>query len=237
MNIHLAPWRDLFSHTNGALLGRLVGLAAVLVLGVVGIGCTDAEGPDSSTELETRTPITRIAFGSCNDQTAPQPLWGPIRASEPDLWVWMGDNIYGDTADMAALDSMYARQRRRPGYRALRESTRVIGTWDDHDYGANDAGRSYPKRDSSQMKLLDFLEVPKDHPRRTREGVYSAHTYGPPGRRVKVILLDTRYHRAPITRDPLTEQRYFPNETGDILGEEQWEWLETELQTSTAQCI
>jgi alkaline phosphatase D len=147
----------------------------------------------------------------------------------------MGDNIYGDTADMAALDSMYARQKRHPGYRALRESTRVIGTWDDHDYGANDAGRSYPKRDSSQMKLLDFLGVPEDHPRRDREGVYSAHTYGPPGKRVKVILLDTRYHRAPITRDPLTNQRYFPNEQGDILGEAQWDWLETELRTSTAQ--
>jgi alkaline phosphatase D len=85
------------------------------------------------------------------------------------------------------------------------------------------------------MYLLDFLDVPKDDPRREREGVYSAHTYGPPGRRVKVILLDTRYHRAPITRDPLTNQRYFPNETGDILGEAQWEWLREELRTSTAQ--
>ena len=147
----------------------------------------------------------------------------------------MGDNIYADTADMAALDSMYARQRRHPGYRALRESTRVIGTWDDHDYGANDAGRTYPKRDSSQMYFLDFLDVPKDHPRREREGVYSAHTYGPPGRRVTVILLDTRYHRAPLTHDPLTKRVYFPNEKGDILGDAQWEWLEEELRTSTAQ--
>ena len=185
--------------------------------------------------METRPPITRISFGSCNDQTAPQPLWDPIRASKPDLWVWMGDNIYADTANMTALDSMYARQRRHPGYRALRTSTRVIGTWDDHDYGANDAGRTYPKRDSSQMHFLDFLDVPKNHPRRAREGVYSAHVYGPPGRRVKVILLDTRYHRAPLTRDPLTEQVYFPNEKGDILGDAQWEWLEKELRTSSAQ--
>ena len=36
------------------------------------------------------------------------------------------------------------------------------------------------------MYFLDFLDVPKDHPRREREGVYSAHTYGPPGRRVKL---------------------------------------------------
>jgi alkaline phosphatase D len=111
----------------------------------------------------------------------------------------------------------------------------VIGTWDDHDYGANDAGRSYPKRDSSQMLFLDFLDVPRDHPRRDRAGVYSAHVYGPPGRQVKVILLDTRYHRDPITRDPLSEQRYYPNPDGDILGPEQWAWLERELQSSDAQ--
>ncbi|MFB6278294.1 MAG: alkaline phosphatase D family protein [Salinibacter sp.] len=205
------------------------------MLSLAGIGCTGPEGLSSTAEVETRTPLTRIAFGSCNDQTAPQPLWAPIRAAKPDLWVWMGDNVYADTANMAALDSIYARQKRRPGYRALRASTRVIGTWDDHDYGANDAGRSYPKRNRSQMHFLDFLDVPEDHPRREREGVYSAHVYGPPGKRVKVILLDTRYHRDPLTRDPLTSQRYFPNETGDILGEAQWDWLKNELRTSTAQ--
>ena len=234
MNTRSIPTKRASSQANSGFRHCLLGLVAILLLGIAGSGCTDAD-EDAGLELETRTPITRIAFGSCNDQAAPQPLWGPIRAAKPDLWVWMGDNIYADTADMTALDSMYARQKRHSGYRALRESTRVIGTWDDHDYGANDAGRTYPKRDSSQMHFLDFMEVPKDHPRRAREGVYSAHTYGPPGRRVKVILLDTRYHRAPITRNPLTNQRYFPNKQGDILGEAQWNWLETELRTSTAQ--
>ncbi|MBB4090747.1 hypothetical protein [Salinibacter ruber] len=144
----------------------------------------------------------------------PTAALGPIRAVEPDLWIWMGDNVYADTLNMTALDSIYARQNRRPGHRTLRESKRVIGTWDDHDYGANDAGRSYPKRDRSQAHVLDFMDVPEDHPRRERAGVYSAHTCGPPGKRVKVILLDTRYHRDPITRDPISGQHYFPNEEG-----------------------
>ena len=174
MMSNVTPSGDRLALPTPLVLARVVALAAVLGLSAAGTGCTDADEPVEA--VETRTPLTRIAFGSCNDQTAPQPLWGPIRATNPDLWVWMGDNIYGDTSRMAALDSMYARQKRHPGYRALRESTRVIGTWDDHDYGANDAGRSYPKRDSSQMKLLDFLGVPKDDPRRDREGVYSAHT-------------------------------------------------------------
>jgi alkaline phosphatase D len=212
-------------------------LAAAVVLLGIGAGCSgaDAPTPPASTASHTDSLLTRIAFGSCNDQAREQPLWGPIRATDPDLWVWLGDNVYADTENMRVMDSIYAAQNAMPGYRALRRETRVIGTWDDHDYGANDAGRSYPKRDSSQQLFLDFLGVPDDDPRRRREGVYSAHTFGPPGRRVKVILLDTRYHRAPIDRDPLSDQRYYPNEQGDILGAEQWAWLERQLGTSDAQ--
>ena len=210
-------------------------LAGLLVLSVFGTGCVDAPSTRSSADVVSDSTLTRIAFGSCNRQSAAQPLWTPIQAANPDLWVWLGDNIYADTDDMAAMDSMYAVQKEKPGYRALRQQTPVIGTWDDHDYGANDAGRTYPKRDSSQQLLLDFLDVPEDSPRRAREGAYSSYVYGPPGRRVKVILLDTRYHRDPLTSDPLTEQRYFPNRTGDILGEEQWAWLERELKNSDAQ--
>src|SRR3546814_8914212 len=37
-----------------------------------------------------------------------------------------------------------------------------------------------------------------DDPRRRREGVYHARTYGPDGMRVQVILLDTRYFRSAL---------------------------------------
>lgn len=212
-------------------------LALVLLLSLLWSGCAEPEStsPIESTASHTDTTLTRIAFGSCNRQDEDQPLWEPIRATNPDLWIWLGDNIYADTEDMGAMDSMYAHQKQVPGYQALRKEARVLGTWDDHDYGANDAGRSYPMRDSSQQLFLDFLDVPDDDPRRERDGVYSAHTFGSPEKQVKVILLDTRYHRDPITRDPLSEQRYYPNTQGDVLGEEQWAWLEQELKASEAQ--
>ena len=38
-------------------------------------------------------PLQRVAFGSCNDQSFPQPLWPKIAAHEPELWIWMGDNV------------------------------------------------------------------------------------------------------------------------------------------------
>jgi alkaline phosphatase D len=211
------------------------GLPVILGFLLLAAGCTDSaqEAPESTASHSDST-LTRIAFGSCNDQAREQPLWAPIRETDPDLWLWLGDNIYADTENMRVMDSMYAAQKQKPGYRALRQETRILGTWDDHDYGANDAGRSYPKRDSSQQLFLDFFDVPDDDPRRQREGVYSAHTFGPPDRQVKIILLDTRYHRDPISRDPNSNQRYYPNATGDVLGETQWDWLERELRASEA---
>ena len=178
--------------------------------------------------------LTRIAFGSCNDESDDQPLWATIRQHEPDLWMWLGDNIYGDTRDMSVLQAKYERQQSNDSYQQLVAATRVVGTWDDHDYGENDAGRYYPKRDSSQQLFLDFMGVPEDDPRRERAGVYAAHTYGPPGQRVKVILLDTRYHRDSLAVDPDSDRRYQASE-GDFLGDEQWAWLESELANSDAQ--
>jgi alkaline phosphatase D len=215
-------------------------LALVVLLLLAGCGPSDDASRDSVSTATTTADVNqdvvlnRIAFGSCNDQADDQPLWDVIRQHDPDLWVWLGDNIYGDTRNMSVLQAKYERQQANAGYQRLVADTRVVGTWDDHDYGANDAGRYYPKRDSSQQLFLDFMGVPEDDPRREREGVYAAHTYGPPGQRVKVILLDTRYHRDSLTTDPNPDRRYQPG-TGDFLGDAQWAWLEDELSNSDAQ--
>jgi alkaline phosphatase D len=124
---------------------------------------------------------------------------------------------------MAVLKEKYAKLKSLPAYAALCQSSKVIGTWDDHDYGLNDAGKEYPERAASQQCFLDFLDVASDSPRRKREGVYAAHTFGSGKHSVKILLLDTRYHRDK------------PGPNGDILGAEQWAWLKRELTQSTAQ--
>jgi alkaline phosphatase D len=207
-----------------------IGLLILLQAGGCGTPNRDADPNDTASPV-----VSRIAFGSCNDQNAEQPLWTPIRKSDPDLWVWLGDNIYADTEDMQKMQADYRRQKQTPGYAALREQTRVVGTWDDHDYGVNDGDRTYPRRDSSQTLFLDFLGVPDDDPRRARDGVYSAHTYGPPGRRVKVILLDTRYHKDPLDYVGSPDRLYAADPDAGLLGEAQWAWLENELTTGDAQ--
>ncbi|QDV08789.1 Alkaline phosphatase D precursor [Planctomycetes bacterium Poly30] len=184
---------------------------------------------------------TTIAFGACSDQDREQPIWDAIVATEPDLFVFAGDNIYGDTEDMAVLRAKYGQLESVPGYQRLVGTCPVLAVYDDHDYGKNDGGREYPMRAESAKMCLDVFGVPEDDPRREHEGIYGATIMGDPGRRVQVILLDTRYFRDPIDRGTLNaEERREANVVGwyeptddtarTLLGETQWRWLEAELR-------
>ncbi|RSK42353.1 alkaline phosphatase D family protein [Hymenobacter perfusus] len=175
----------------------------------------------------------RIAFGSCNRHDLPQPLWDDIAHDQPQVWVWLGDNIYGDSDDPNVLRAKYQAQLDQPGYRRLREQgTQVIGTWDDHDYGRNDGDKSYPFKAQNQQLALDFLQEPAASPRRQQEGIYAAYEYAVGKQKVKVILLDDRYFQDSLFRDSALV--YHPNPTGDVLGEAQWQWLRQQLQSSDA---
>ena len=176
-----------------------------------------------------------VVFASCSDQERDQPLWKPILEIQPNLFIWGGDNIYADTNDMAKMASDYQKVKRHPDYQVLRKSVPVIGTWDDHDFGKNDAGREWEKKKEAQTLLLNFLDVPEDDIRRTRPGVYTSETIQGEGGTVKVILLDTRYFRDPLKESNTEGRRYDEwslGEGGTILGEPQWEWLQSELQDS-----
>lgn len=175
-----------------------------------------------------------IAFGSCNRQNLPQPLWDPILQNNPDVFIWGGDNVYADTDDMEKLENDYNIQKNHPGYRKVLASTKVLATWDDHDYGLNDGGKDWEYKKESQQKFLDFIDVPKTDPRRGREGVYHSEIYNTPKGSVKVILLDTRYFRSDLIKSETPGKRYEPNHEGTILGKQQWDWLEKELTESKA---
>ena len=170
-----------------------------------------------------------IAFGSCNRQNLPQPMWDVIGKDKPNLWLWLGDNIYGDTNDMTVLKGKYDLQLNNQGYKNFVANTKIMGTWDDHDYGRNDAGIGYPYKIESQQLALDFLDVSKESPLRKIEGLYSANTYKVGAKTVKVILLDGRYHRDTLMKD--ADKNYIPNTNGDILGKAQWKWLKKELKS------
>jgi len=179
--------------------------------------------------------VQDIAFGSCI-RNVEHPMLARTLTLPMDLFIMMGDNIYADTEDMAVMRSKYNALKSSRFFRELRQKVPILATWDDHDLGVNDGGADYPKVRESKEEFLRWLDEPADSPRRNREGVYDAHLFGPPGKRVQIILLDTRSFRGPLTRELDPTKRllggpYLPSKdrSSPMLGEAQWRWLKDQL--------
>lgn len=205
-----------------------------LILFFIFLSCSEKKNKDS---LKIDSPIDFvISFGSCDNQNIPNLLWGEILKNKPDVFIWGGDIVYSDTDNMQLMKSNYEQQKNDPIYQNFTKQVSIMGTWDDHDYGLNDGGIEFQKKDSVQQFLLDFLDVEHDNKRRNRKGVYYAEKYAVKNFSINIIVLDTRYFRTALTKDPSGEKRYIPNENeeGSILGSEQWNWLSHELNNSSA---
>ncbi len=175
-----------------------------------------------------------IAFGSCNKTSKPQPFWNQILKNNPDVFIWGGDNIYADSEKMTTFKNKYRLQKSNIDYQKLKQNIPVMATWDDHDYGKNDAGVEWKMKKESQQLFLDFIDVPKDDPKRSQEGIYTSKIFETEKGNIKVIILDTRYFRSPLKESNSKERRYEPyvNNEGTILGETQWQWFEKELENN-----
>jgi alkaline phosphatase D len=177
--------------------------------------------------------LTRIGFGSCLHQRQPQPIWTAIIATSPQLFLMIGDNVYGDSKgdDVNPLVAAYRTQGRHPELAAARAAMPFLATWDDHDYGLNNAASGFRHARAATALFYDFWQVKRHH----AAGVHAAHSFGPPGRRVQIILLDTRTFRSEFRAKTRTfpyrgsyEPDHDPAKT--MLGHEQWAWLEAELR-------
>lgn len=183
--------------------------------------------------------VSTIGFGSCCRQDRPMAIWESIVSAKPDVFLMIGDNIYGDSEDLAVLKQKWDILGANPNFQTLRQQSRLLATWDDHDYGTNDAGAEYPKKKESQQLFLDFFCEPTDSLRRKQDGVYWSYVFGPAGRRTQIILLDTRYHRSPLKSNGKKKGGnvpyygpYAPNDDvgATVLGDVQWKWLEQQLR-------
>lgn len=172
--------------------------------------------------------ISRIAFGSCSSQNKDQPILNAVAAKQNDLFIYLGDNIYGDTEDMNVLISKYGKLSCKPEFQNLVQSCEVLATWDDHDYGVNDGGAEYPQKEASKNIFLDFWNEPATSERRAHPGIYTSYYYGDSAHRVQILILDLRTFRTPLIED---NTGYIPNfdSSATILGDAQWTWLRTEL--------
>lgn len=197
--------------------------------------------------------LTTAAFGSChNRKYSSEKTWSSIRETDPQVWFWTGDSVYTKGRKEASLESLkyeYDQMKTNGtlGYSNFHPPLGIYGTWDDHDYGGNDAGRELPKRRERADLFWDFLGRKIEN----RDGVYSSLTIGSAPRKVQVIFLDTRWHREqhcipsvamkmPLGSGFACLSRWLaaalvPNlcpSQSTMLGEEQWKWFEQETDAS-----
>lgn len=216
--------------------------------GAAALAAAPALGADAPAPI---TPAPRrIAFGSCAHQDKEQPVWDAILAAKPDLFIFLGDNIYADTRDISVMREKYAKLAAKPGFKKLRDTVPILAIWDDHDFGEDDAGGDYPLKADSKQVFLEFWNEPMDAARRFHEGMYDAKIFGVPGQRLQVILPDLRSNRTKIRKLDLGGRDYKewvraqaeanlptpgpyernPDPGAEMLGETQWTWFEEQLR-------
>ncbi len=172
----------------------------------------------------------KIGLGSCLDQDYPQPIWQSIKKEDLNYFIFLGDNVYGDTryGSLRKMKSAYDKQKKvLPDF--LNDIS-IFSIWDDHDFGINDGGADYRFKRRAQELYLDFWEITKDDDRSNREGIYFSKNEIFFGKKFKFIFLDTRFFRSKLKGK---KSNYIENIESDatILGNTQWTWLENELKS------
>ena len=191
----------------------------------------DVDGKPAAFEEDQRLEIpsdgpseARLVFGSCANKKVVKAdgIWRAIRERKPHQLVFLGDTPYIDSTDLEKQRSAHRDFWKYPGLDQLVRSTAVASTWDDHDYGVNDAVGEIRNRHNSRQAFLEY------HPLGSMGdgedgGVYTRFRRGP----VEVFLLDTRWYGK-------TELSPLDPEKPTLLGKAQWQWLKSGLKESTA---
>ena len=169
----------------------------------------------------------KIAFGSCLDQENPQPIWNSVYKEEIDSFIFLGDNVYGDipSGKLNKMHEAYKLQAEMIPSWLFKKNVEMI--WDDHDFGENDGGSSYPLKHEAKKLYLDFWEIPNDDIRHQRDGIYTNKLIYIDNFIINLILLDTRYFRSDLKKTKGFKPVYLKNEelNATILGDKQWSWL------------
>lgn len=156
-----------------------------------------------------------------------------MQAKDADLYIAMGDNMYADNIISNPdypnwIQSQYNLLSNNMDYSNFRKSIQSIATWDDHDYGLNNAGKEFPYKLQSKEKFMSFWQIQSTHDIRTHDGVYTSYLYGDAAHRVQVILLDCRNFLDVLSGEPIAPTT---DTSKTILGATQWAWFRQQLQT------
>lgn len=149
--------------------------------------------------------IKAVAFGSSANQDLAQPIWKTIAGNNPDLFLFMGDNVQAAKPAQKPLAEQYRKLDNIPEYRAFREKVPFMATWDDQDYGAKE--------------FLHYWTYVANSTSFGQKGIYHSKIIGPKKKQVQIVMLDTRSFRTKADDAKAT-----------LLGDAQWDWLEAQLK-------
>jgi len=187
-------------------------------------------------QWRTDPPAFSVAFGSCayiNEAEWDRPgtpygsdyeVFTAITTKKPDLMLWLGDNTYYREIDWNTRRGLRHRQthtRSIPELQPLLGATHHYAIWDDHDYGPNDADRSYRLKEAS-LETHKLFWANQLYGTAHTPGVFSRFEWAD----VEFFLLDDRYHRSP-NQSPDDSQK-------TMFGPEQLQWLKDALVSSRA---
>lgn len=186
-------------------------------------------------QFRTDPPNMKFAVGSC--AYVNEPFWDrpgkgygdsmqifkTIANQKPDFMIWLGDNVYtreGDWNTWGGYMHRYSHTRALPEMQELLSACHHYATWDDHDYGPNDADRSFWNKEMGGRAFRTFWPLPPGSP--LGEGPVT-QTFG--WGDCQFFMLDDRWFRAP-NNDKDSTKAFF--------GEAQINWLVDALTFSKA---
>jgi alkaline phosphatase D len=144
-----------------------------------------------------------------------------------DFMLWLGDNWYTREVDYYSEWGLYnrpARERAMPIYKNFLKAMPHYAIWDDHDYGCNDADKSFVLKETSREVFKKFWCNPSYG--QNGQGVYTKTTWND----VDIFMLDDRWFRSnDDTPDSINGQA---NINKKMYGEQQMEWLKNALLQS-----
>lgn len=164
----------------------------------------------------------KLALGSCAAEDAgTRAVWNRMAAEQPDAVVLAGDTPYIDSTDLTVQRNRHRTFAAVPEYQALLAARPFWSTWDDHDFGRNDADGTLPGKENSRRAFTEYRAQAAYG--NGEEGIYTSFRWGP----VEVFLIDARWwaYTGPSFADPSRKT---------LLGQAQWEWLTRGLAASTA---
>ncbi|MBK6620264.1 MAG: alkaline phosphatase family protein [Saprospirales bacterium] len=180
-------------------------------------------------------PNFTFALGSCayiNETVYDRPgnpyggdygIFESIKTKDPDMMLWLGDNIYLREVDWYSWTGIlkrYTHARSLREMQPLLASTHNYAIWDDHDFGPDNSDRGFVHKDKT-LRAFELFWANPGYGIPESEGITGQFQWAD----ADFSLLDNRYHRSPDKR-----------KTGDktMFGEAQFEWLIDALSSSQA---